>query len=385
MADTPVSINNFIYDEETYSAKYDKDFFVIPFISMNDGHTPAQIRTQNRGLYKDIQRAPFLRKSGVFTEDGTINDIDITSLVYYGTLEQSKIAPTLENIDIKLYFREPKLTKVPDTVNSGKYADSYIWREVQPGFHVYNNDTVYGYEWMILQDDYVHTDGVYNLHMNIEDGLGVCKFAGTQAPISLKGIQYKIVITAKNLWTREFSLIDSMPLIKSLNSVTDDLAPSVKAVREYYEKALETLKVVTETLTVKTEDDVWLETRKDEETGREYIYIKDLQLGEIPNIGELVTTLIDDLSDHVKDAIDDAATDEKGELIGVHGIQNKGIKGNLNAKKLDGATLSNGMQGVEEDVNELSYIPYVDDKNTIGLGTVINQYSRHLFHISFFH
>ena len=376
MADTPVSINNFIYDEETYSAKYDKDFFVIPFISMNDGHTPAQIRTQNRGLYKDIQRAPFLRKSGVFTEDGTINDIDITSLVYYGTLEQSKIAPTLENIDIKLYFREPKLTKVPDTVNSGKYADSYIWREVQPGFHVYNNDTVYGYEWMILQDDYVHTDGVYNLHMNIEDGLGVCKFAGTQAPISLKGIQYKIVITAKNLWTREFSLIDSMPLIKSLNSVTDDLAPSVKAVREYYEKALETLKVVTETLTVKTEDDVWLETRKDEETGREYIYIKDLQLGEIPNIGELVTTLIDDLSDHVKDAIDDAATDEKGELIGVHGIQNKGIKGNLNAKKLDGATLSNGMQGVEEDVNELSYIPYVDDKNTIGLGTVINQYSR---------
>jgi len=376
MADTPVSINNFIYDEETYSAKYDKDFFVIPFISMNDGHTPAQIRTQNRGLYKDIQRAPFLRKSGVFTEDGTINDIDITSLVYYGTLEQSKIAPTLENIDIKLYFREPKLTKVPDTVNSGKYADSYIWREVQPGFHVYNNDTVYGYEWMILQDDYVHTDGVYNLHMNIEDGLGVCKFAGTQAPISLKGIQYKIVITAKNLWTREFSLIDSMPLIKSLNSVTDDLAPSVKAVREYYEKALETLKVVTETLTVKTEDDVWLETRKDEETGREYIYIKDLQLGEIPNIGELVTTLIDDLSNHVKDAIDDAATDEKGELIGVHGIQNKGIKGNLNAKKLDGATLSNGMQGVEEDVNELSYIPYVDDKNTIGLGTVINQYSR---------
>ena len=376
MADTPVSTNNFIYDEETYSAKYDKDFFVIPFISMNDGHTPAQIRTQNRGLYKDIQRAPFLRKSGVFTEDGTINDIDITSLVYYGTLEQSKIAPTLENIDIKLYFREPKLTKVPDTVNSGKYADSYIWREVQPGFHVYNNDTVYGYEWMILQDDYVHTDGVYNLHMNIEDGLGVCKFAGTQAPISLKGIQYKIVITAKNLWTREFSLIDSMPLIKSLNSVTDDLAPSVKAVREYYEKALETLKVVTETLTVKTEDDVWLETRKDEETGREYIYIKDLQLGEIPNIGELVTTLIDDLSDHVKDAIDDAATDETGKLIGVHGIQNKGIKGNLNAKKLDGATLSNGMQGVEEDVNELSYIPYVDDKNTIGLGTVINQYSR---------
>lgn len=376
MADTPVSINNFIYDEETYSAKYDKDFFVIPFISMNDGHTPAQIRTQNRGLYKDIQRAPFLRKSGVFTEDGTINDIDITSLVYYGTLEQSKIAPTLENIDIKLYFREPKLTKVPDTVNSGKYADSYIWREVQPGFHVYNNDTVYGYEWMILQDDYVHTDGVYNLHMNIEDGLGVCKFAGTQAPISLKGIQYKIIITAKNLWTREFSLIDSMPLIKSLNSVTDDLAPSVKAVREYYEKALETLKVVTETLTVKTEDDIWLETRKDEETGREYIYIKDLQLGEIPNIGELVTTLIDDLSDHVKDAIDDAATDETGKLIGVHGIQNKGIKGNINAKKLDGATLSNGMQGVEEDVNELSYIPYVDDKNTIGLGTVINQYSR---------
>ena len=112
--------------------------FVIPFIAMNDGHTPAQIKAISKGLYKDVQRNPFLRKSGVFSEDGTIEDIDITPLVYYGTLQQAKIAPTLENIDVKLYYKEPALTKVPSSTPDGIPADTYIWRELPAGFHVYN-------------------------------------------------------------------------------------------------------------------------------------------------------------------------------------------------------------------------------------------------------
>lgn len=362
------------YRKENYTDSSDEQNFIIPFIAMNDGKTPAQIRAQSKGIYKDIQRSPFVRKTGVFTEDGTIQDIDISSLVYYGTLQQSKIAPTLENIDVKLYFREPALTKVPDNTNSADpntYADKYIWREAQPGFHVYNNDTVYGYEWLILQSDYVHTDGIYNLHMNIEDGLGVCKFAGTQAPISLKGVQYKIVITAKNLWNREFSLLESMPLIKSLDTRTDDLAPSVNAVREYYEKALETLKVVTQTLLVKNSEAEILMQNKDGG-----IYIKNLTLGEIKDTEDFIKGLNDELKEHISQTVDDVLLDEEGKIIGVHGLVNKGAKGNLNAKSLAGATLSNGAQSVQEDVDPLSYIPFVDKFDTIGYGTTVKQYKR---------
>ena len=362
------------YRKENYIDSSDEQNFVIPFIAMNDGHTPAQVRAQSKGIYKDIQRSPFVRKTGVFTENGTIQDIDISSLVYYGTLQQSKIAPTLENVDIKLYFREPSLTKVPDTAGSADpntYADKYIWREIQPGFHVYNNDTVYGYEWLVLQSDYVSTDGIYNLHMNIEDGLGVCKFAGTQAPISLKGVQYKIVITAKNLWNREFSLLESMPLIKSLDTRTDDLAPSVNAVREYYEKALETLKVVTQTLLVKNSEAEVL--MQDKDGG---IYIKNLTLGEIENTEEFIKGLDEGLKDHISQTVDNVLLDDDGNAIGVHGLVNKGAKGNLNAKSISGATLSNGAQSVQEDVDPLSYIPFVDKFDTIGYGTTVKQYKR---------
>lgn len=372
-------IEKLLYDAAKYKdiSEYDDNKnFVIPFIAMNDGHTPAQIRVKSKGLYKDIQRAPFLRKTGVFSENNTIPDIDISPLVYYGTLEQSKIAPTLENIDVKLYYREPHLRKEPDNAKSIEpetYADTYIWRELPNGFHVYNNDTVYGYEWLVLQDDYVNTDGIYNLHMNIEDGLGCCKFAGTQAPINLAGVQYKIIITAKNLWNREFSLIDSMPLLHNLASKSDELAPTTNAVREYYEKALETLKVVTNTLYIGDAEDPLLSVGDDATS----VVVKKLTLGEIQNLEEFLNTFKSDFQGHVNTVVDDATYDENHAAIGVHGIVNKGILGNLNAKKLDGLTLSNGQQAVVEDItDDYAFVPYVDKLGTIGLGTIINAYDR---------
>lgn len=367
-------IEEVLYKAANYNVTKDEDNFVIPFIAMNDGVTPAQIRTSSRGLYKDIQRSPFLRKTGVFDSKNTIPDIDISSLVYYGTLEQSKIAPTLENVDIKLYFREPKLTKVPDNDGNSttdSYADNYIWRELPSGFHTYNNDIVYGYEWLVLQSDYVNTNGIYNLHMNIEDGLGCCKFAGTQAPINLAGVQYKIVITAKNLWNREYSLIDSMPLVHNLGANSDELAPTVNAVREYYKNALDTLKVTTEALYVGNDDDFILTATKDG------VVIKALTLGEIENLENYVTTLNTDFYNHIKEAIDGATYDSNGNLIGVHGIINKGRIGNIAASTLDGLTLSNGQQSVVEDVTgKYAYIPFVDNNNVIGLGSTINFYNR---------
>lgn len=367
-------VEEFLYSKSKYSTPSDETGFVIPFIAMNDGHTPAQIRTQPKGLYKDIQRSPFLRKTGTFSDTNSIPDIDISPLVYYGTLEQSKIAPTLENIDIKLYYREPTLKKVPDNANNTdpeSYADNYIWRELPVGFHVYNNDTVYGYEWVVLQDDYVNTDGVYNLHMNIEDGLGCCKFAGTQAPINLSGIQYKIIITAKNLWNREYSLIDTTPVLHSLEGSSDELAPSVDAIKKYYAAALETLKVVTETLLVGDSEDPIVNITKDNVT------IKQIHLGEIENLEKYLNEFADDYNTHKTTYIDNATFDDNGNVIGIHGIVNKGFAGNIAAKTLDGLTISNGQQSLSADVNgNYAYIPYVDSNSEIGFGTIINYYTR---------
>lgn len=366
------------YDKSKDVLHYsDEDFFVIPFVAMNDGRTMAQIRTQNKGLYKDIQRSPFIRKTGIVNEKGCIADLDITSLVYYGSLEQSKVAPTLENVDIKLYFREPNLTKVPDNKGSATgYADAYIWREIPAGFHVYNNDTVYGYEWLVLQDDYVDTDGIYNLHMNIEDGLGLCKFAGTQAPISLKGVQYKIVVTAKSLWSREYSLLDSTPLAHTLGSYSDELSPSVKAVRDWYEESLLTLKVVTDTLYAgkyKTEDgevEYGLTVVGDTATAKKLI------VGGIEDLEEYVKLLRTDLDTHIDQVVSDVRKDENGKVLGVHGIINDGAKGNINARALAGATLSNGRQALVENVPEHAYIPFVDENNCIGIGIKTHYFNR---------
>lgn len=377
------------YNSSNYQLSSQENF-IIPLIQTAGG-IPAQIRAASKGLYKDIQRSPFMRKSGVFDENGSIPDIDISPLIYYGTLEQAKIAPTLENIDVRLYYREPKLTRVPDNRSSvapNSYADNYIWREIPVGFHVYNNDTVYGYEWLVLQADYVAgakkeyltdaSDGIYNLHMNIEDGLGVCKFAGTQAPISLKGVQYKIIVTAKSLWNREYSLLESIPLSKTLSAVTDELAPSVNAVREYYQKALHTKEVITDTIFVGPfSGNGWKDTTdpllSNTEDG---IYIKRLTLGEITDAEAAINVLDETLQDHIDSTIDGGLTGDNGKAVGVHGILNKGAEGNLDAKTLAGASLSNGAQSVEKNVDSLSYIPFVDENDTIGLGTVIKQYKR---------
>ena len=371
---------------KSYASKNADDTaqFVVPFIAMNDGHTPAQVKAISKGIYKDVQRNPFLRKTGVFDENNTIEDIDITPLVYYGSLQQAKIAPTLENIDIRLYYREPKLNKVPSPETEyGTPADTYIWRELPVGFHVFNNDTVYGYEWIVLQDNYSGTDGVYNLHMNVENGLGACKFAGTQAPINLAGVQYKIVITAKSLWNREFSLLDSMPLLKSLKSESNELAPTVSAIKRYYEEAVHTLEVIANTLFVPTAEEPMLFANKDG------VEIKLLKLGDIENLENYVKVTRADFDSHALEAIKDAvyeiieSSDEDGKKVEVrklkapHGIVNEGAKGNIDAKTLNGLGVSNGQQALSEnDTSKENYIPYVGTDNSIGIGTEINYYKK---------
>ena len=359
--------NTFIsqqYNREDYLD--DENKFIIPFLAMNDGYTPAQIRSEPTGLFRDVQRSPFLRKKGVIEDDNTIPDIDITPLVRYGTLQQARIAPTLENIEVRLFIREPNLKKVPSHHENSPYADKYIWREIPAGFHVYNNDTVYGYEWLVLQDDYSGTDGIYNLHMNIEDGLGVCKFAGTQAPISLKGVEYKLIVVAKNLWNREYSLLDDQPLARSLNSYSEVMAPTVSAVKKFYEKLVETEMVKA----------LALEAGEGQFAVNKNGVVADTLSVNNFSIKDKTIVFEEDLDEHKKDLVENAAVDDNGNALGVHGLKNTGFDGNIRAHSLDGAVLSNGAEAITEDVPVGSYIPFVDENNSIGLGSITNFFTR---------
>lgn len=365
-AEQQAAIQEFLYKNYSSRPTDDNTQFVIPFIAMNDGQTPAQIKASSQGIYKDIQRSPFLRKTGTFKEDGSIEDIDITALVYYGTLQQAKVAPTLENIDVKLYVREPGLKKVPSSKEEGLAADTYFWREVHPGFHVYNNDTIYGYDWVVLQESYASTAGVYNLHMNIENGLGACKIGGHRSPVTLAGVQYKVVITAKSLWNREYSLLDSMPLIQNLEAETSTLAPSVNAIKEYYSKAVETAKLVTEGLFVTTDGKNNYAFTVDNNG----IFAEDIKLKDIESLYNHVKAARADIDKHLTLSYNPALDSQYP-----HGLNNAGINGNINAHSLAGLTISNAYNTVSENITAKdAYIPYVNSNQVINLGHTVKNH-----------
>lgn len=327
----------------------EENSFIIPKITMNDGITFAQMKYTISGIYRTIPRAPFLRKSGNISETGSIEDYDITSLVHYGNLEQSRVAPTLENIDVRLFVRDPNTKLVEDS--EGNFADPYVWREIPQGFHLYNNDTLFGFDWVVLQDDYVNTDGLYVLHMNIENGLGVCRYGKHGQPISLKNVEYKLIVTAKNLWTREYSLVENSDVAKTMNLSTDELAPSVNAIKDYYKN-----EVVTNSLDVA---DSTFKFDKDTARINTILSVKDLQIDDKEFLYK------EDLESHINETAD---TD-----IGVHGIINKGYSGNINAKTLDGLLLGDGAQALAKNLNSSeAYIPYVKIDTTKGYETIFN-------------
>lgn len=347
------------YDEKTNT-------FIVPKIVMDDGKTVAQIKYTTSGIYHNLPRAPFLRKADFFDEQGSVGDFDITRLVHYGTLEQSRIAPTLENVEVRLFYRDGSTKLVKGTKTGQEFADAYVWHEIPAGFHVYNNDTLYGFEWVVLQNDYEGTDGLYVLHMNISNGLGVCKLGKHGQPISLKGIEYKLQVTAKNLWTREYSLVDDAELAQDMDLNTDSLAPSVNAVRDYYKN-----KVGTKELEVfgETENEPQLHSDKD---GTQ---IKGpLSLGEVPDVEKDLQDKDDRFAKHITetglstrevDTFDENGekSGTKTELVGVHGLINNGAEGeggNLNAARLEGLKLGRGNESVDENLkSEDNYIPYV--------------------------
>lgn len=371
--------------EEVMDSTYnDDEQFIIPLVVMNDGMQVAEIKGTPKGIYKDVSRSPFLRRTG-FIKNGALTDLngnaaqdlDITPLVRYGTLEQARVAPTLENLDIKLYYRDKDLHKFPPLDENGKRtegiaADTYIWREIPAGLQLYNNDTVWGYDWVVLQDDYVGIDGLYNLHMDVEDGKGICKVTGSRGPMVLNNVEYMLIVTAKNLWNREFSLLEDFPLAKTMDVKTDATAPTVAAVIDYYKKKVETAVVKTEALEVGIMDkngnikDPLIAASVDEQTGPVAI-IKNLKVKNI-EIEDKKIVYKEDLDSHITTTVKNPAKDKDGNVVGVHGIHNDGINGNINAHALDGAVLSNGFKSVEQDVEKGSYIPFVNPNAEMGIG-----------------
>ena len=326
------------YTKEELQTSEEEGTFVIPKILIDAGtgvNQIAQIKYLSNGLYNNLPRAPSMRFTGKF-ENGKVPDFNISKLVHYGTLEQSRIAPTLENIDIRLFYWDDSTENIPEDAERTEFADRYSWREIPVGFHNHNADTLWGFEWIVLQDDGFEQDGLYRLHMHIADGLGVCKLSGHRGPISLEGKTFKILVTAKNLWTREFSLFDESNVATSMEVDTNVIPPSVNAIKEYYRRRVETgeLEVA--------------EAR-----------IERLSVGEIV-VDDKVIIYSEDLEAHTTK---DASAEE------VHGLLNQGVKGNLNAKKLDGLMVGAGGHNITEnhEFNERDYIPYieVDEPNNV--------------------
>lgn len=320
-------LRSFYTDEELQLS--DENTFIIPKILMDTGigaEQIAQIKFLSNGLYNNIPRIPTMRFSGEI-KDKKVPDFDITKLVHYGTLEQSRIAPTLENIDIRLFYWDPESETLPNEDRTD-FADRYVWREIPVGLHVYDVDTVYGFEWVVLQDDEEDQDGLYRLHMNIGNGLGVCKIASHRGPISLEGKKFKLLVNGKNLWTREYSLYDESNISSTLDVNTDTLPPSVNAVKDYIARGVDTEELNAERANVEN-----LKVKDIEVEGKEIVYHEDLD-------------------DHLTK---DASEDE------VHGLLNKGFEGNINAKKLAGLMLGVNGQNITPDTefNTRDYIPYI--------------------------
>lgn len=339
-------------DEKNVTEEIDDNYFIVPRVVMDDGKTVCQIKYLPNGIYHNLPRAPFLRFYGTIDANNKVESRDITRLVHYGTLEQSRIAPTLENVDIRLFVREPENKLFPIEGASDAYADKYIWREMQPGFHVYNNDTVYGFDWVVKQNDYEGTDGLYVLEIETNQGLGICKINAQGQPIPMKNAEYKLIVTAKNLWTREYSLLDTTDVADSMELNTDDIAPSVNTIREYYEKEVDTR-------TLNVADGQLVSNEKG-------TTIKNLTINKTTLVDEDGKSLEDRDTDFAEHVVRTATyVNEKGKVEGVHGLINLGAQGNLDAKSLAGLQLSDGNNNLTEDADPTKcWIPFVSSEDS---------------------
>lgn len=308
----------------------------------------AQIKAIKDGIFREIPRLPFIRKKLQINEAGKINDIDITSLVRYGTLEETTF-PTIDNINIQLYVKD----------QDGN------WRELQKGFNLYNNTILYGYDWLVDS-----TKDNFTLKMDIADGIGISKVTTTTPPIPMIGSDCVVTVTMKNLWAREYrdiketiedKIIDDIRwLIEENQSSGTTVVPSAKATYDFVKDKVETkeLKVFnedgTETFTSTNNNSVV--------TGNFLINdVFKVELGDDgykayykANNGAFIELLTrESIDSHISESIEDP-----NKII--HGIKNTGADGNIDAAKVSGYSIGTYSGVVTQNNTDGSYIPYVN-------------------------
>lgn len=364
------------YSKETYSDLYEMlkgmyssddlqdsgTTFVIPSViqtSKNGHNVHCQIKYIPAGMYKDIPRVPFMRFIGTFEGNGQIDDIDISKLVSYGALEESITAPSLDNIDVKLYYQEASNDK--------------IWREIHPGFGVYNNTQLYGYDWSVVDQTQLGTDqvksGSYFLRMNIEDGMGPCKIHASEPPIQLTGKKWCIVVTRRELYDRQFDLsvyANSDFISKTAYIDSDTMSPTVNAMKQYISDGVtsDKLTVGDNILIADNEEDgdvVKISSGTNFLVGSILRIAKNASTVEVYNASKekwesvLITS---DLEDHKDETLDD----------GVHGIKNTGYNGNIDAHTLWGLKPKTS---IEHSDSSSAYLPIVDTDGLLSIGTAV--------------
>ena len=308
----------------------------------------AQIKAVKDGIFREIPRLPFVRKKLRVNDTGKIDDIDITSLVRYGTLEETAF-PTIDNINIQLYIKD----------------DEGNWRELQKGFNLYNNTILYGYDWLVDS-----TKDNFTLKMDIADGIGISKVTTTTPPIPLVGSDCVVTITMKNLWAREYrdiketiedKIIDDIRwLIEENQSSGTTVVPSVKATYNFVKDKVETkeLKVFNEDGT-----ETFTSTNKNSVVTGNFLIndVFKVELGDDgykayykANNGAFIELLTrESIDSHISESIED--TDKV-----IHGIKNTGADGNIDAAKVSGYSIGTYSGAVTQNNTDSSYIPYVN-------------------------
>lgn len=322
--------------------------FVLPLVLMDvgnnigDDNRLAQIKYLKSGLFTDtIPRVPFIRTMGVFSTNNKVADVNVSKLIQYGPLEESEFVPTLDNIDIKLYYLDEQ------DMRPGEFANK-SWREVPPGFHVYNNDDLYGYEWLVSQDS-DDPAGAYTLKMNTANGAGPCTFKAHARPLPLIGKAYKIVITAKNLWTREYSLLEEQTVATRMDNYNSDVvAPSVNAVKEYIQhhmahQTIDVIDITTGAVKNLTVDNLTI-------TGKELVFKPDFD----DHVNAKATAYFDDQNRRV-------------EAVEVHGLLNAGKDGNIDAKALQGMDV--GGQNIPATTSYIQFVEVTANESKTRTGT----------------
>ena len=198
--------------------------------SNTNDYVTAEIKYLAEGVYKELPRIPFIRKTTAFTNADAVTDtsvyrttlpqIDITSLMIYGPEEDRIQQPLLEDLNIKLFVDL-------DWNDSGSSQSEHHWTQIDQGFHVWNNMQYYGFKWQIVKVQDASTSLPYgqwaleavinggeetdaNNGTSLDEGLGGMGICYQSTPFSppeqLYNMPAKIFVARNEYWSRQFDV-----------------------------------------------------------------------------------------------------------------------------------------------------------------------------------